>query len=128
MTGVENYLGEYYRGKTRFLFISGDTASYAYDVRRQPEMEDYQETEIRLEEKPINIRTSQIRDGERIYRAELNIGIWEKANVELCMEVESNNPADLEMAKQVFNSIEFPKKKSRRCFAGTTMYGLNLLE
>ncbi len=114
MAGVENYLGEYYKGKTRFLFISGDTASNAYEVRRQPEMEEYQETETSVAGKRANIRTySQIRDGERIYRAELNIGNWEKADVELYMEIESNNPADLETAKQIFNSITFVQEKPR---------------
>lgn len=111
MTGVENYLGEYYKGKTRFLFIWEDTASNAYDVRREPEMEQYQETETNLAGKRANIRTySQMRDGVRIYRAELNIGNWEKANVELYMEIESNHRGDLETAKQIFNSITFFRK------------------
>ncbi|HEX7999555.1 MAG TPA: hypothetical protein VF528_14305 [Pyrinomonadaceae bacterium] len=110
MAGVENYLGEYYRGETRFLFIWDATASYAYDVRRQPEMEDYQETETVIGGKRANIRTySEVRDGERIYRAELNVGNWEKADVELYMEVESKDASDLEMAKQIFNSIKFSK-------------------
>jgi hypothetical protein len=110
MAGVENYLGEYYKGKTRFLFIWDDTASYAYDERRQPEMEEYQETETSIDGRRANIRTYfQIREGERIYRAELNIGNWEKADVQLYMEVESKDSADLEVAKQIFNSINFSK-------------------
>ena len=110
MTGVENYLGEYFKGKTRFLFVYGDTASNAYDVRREPEMENYQETETKIDGKRANIRTfSQLQNKERIYRAELNIGDWENANVELYMEVESKNQADLEMAKQIFNSVDFVK-------------------
>lgn len=112
MAGVENYLGEYYKGKTRFLFIWGDTASYAYDVRRQPEMEDYQERETKIKAKRANIRTySQMREGERIYRAELNVGNWEKADVELYMELESNDAAELEAANEIFNSIEFSNTK-----------------
>ena len=111
MAGVENYLGEYYKGKTRFLFIWGDTASNAYDVRRQPEMEDYQEIETRIDGRRANIRTySQIRDGERIYRAELNIGNWEKADVELYMELESKDAGDFEVAQQIFTSISFSKE------------------
>ncbi len=109
MTGVEHYLGEYYKGETRFLFICGDTNSYAYDVRRQPEMEDYRETETRIDGKQANIRTySQFENGQRVYRVELNIGDWANADVELYMEVESKNLADIDMAKRVFNSIEFP--------------------
>ncbi|HEX8774119.1 MAG TPA: hypothetical protein VF735_10955 [Pyrinomonadaceae bacterium] len=112
MTGVEHYLGEYYKGKTRFLFVWGDTASNAYDVRRQPEMEDYQESETRMKGKRANVRTySQMREGERIYRAELNVGDWEKAQVELYMELESSSPAELEVAKEIFNSVEFSDKK-----------------
>lgn len=110
MMGVENYLGEYYKGKTRFLFVSGDTASNAYDVRRQPEMENYKETKIRIDGRRANIRTfSQLRDGERVHRAELNIGNWNEANVELYMELESKDPADLKTAKQIFSSIKFLK-------------------
>ena len=46
MRGTENYLGEFYNGKTRFLFIEDATASYAYDVRYDLEaMKDYKETE-----------------------------------------------------------------------------------
>jgi hypothetical protein len=112
MAGVENYLGEYYKGETRFLFIWGDTASYAYDVRRQPEMEEYQETETSIDGRRANIRTySQIRDGERTYRAELNIGNWEKADIELYMEIETKDAADLEVAKEIFHSINFSKRK-----------------
>lgn len=113
MAGVEHYLGEYYKGKTRFLFVWGDTASNAYDVRREPEMEDYQETETRIQAKRANIRTySQMREGEgRVYRAELNVGDWENARVELYMELESKDPAELQMAKEIFDSIEFSNNK-----------------
>jgi hypothetical protein len=109
MTGVEHYLGEYYKGETRFLFIWGDTASLAYSERRQPWMQDYQEVSTRIRGKRVNIRTySQIGNGERSYRAELNVGNWEKGQVELYMGLESKDPADLETANQVFRSINFP--------------------
>ena len=110
LTGVENYLGEYRKGETRFLFIHKDTASNAYDVRREPEMEDYQETETKISGRRTNIRTfAQMREKELIYHAELNVGDWKNADVELYMEVESKNVADLEMAKQIFASVVFSK-------------------
>lgn len=114
MTGVENNLGEYYKGKTRFLFVEGDTASNAYDVRREPEMEDYRETETVIKGRKTNVRTfAQITDGKRLYRAELNIGNWEKAQIELYMELESENPDDLKTAKQIFNSVVFSNQKQK---------------
>lgn len=110
LTGVENYLGEYRKGEIKFLFIHKDTASNAYDVRRKPEMENYQETETKIGDRRANIRTfAQMREKERIYHAEMNIGDWENADVELYMEVESKNLADIEMAKQIFNSVVFSK-------------------
>ncbi len=67
--------------------VHGDTASNAYEERREPEMGDYQETEIRIGGKRANIRTySQIENGQRTYRAELNIGDWANAEIELYME------------------------------------------
>lgn len=112
MMGVENYLGEYYKGKTRFLFVWGDSGSDEYDVPRRPEIKDYRETETRIGEKRATIRTfSLIRDGERHYRAELNIGNWREGKVELYMEVESKDRADLAVAKQIFNSITFSKRR-----------------
>jgi hypothetical protein len=109
MTGVEYYLGEYYKGEVRFLFICDNTNSYAYDVRRQPEMEEYRETETRIDGKQANIRTfSLLQNGQRLYRAELNIGNWEKSDIELYMEVESKNTDDLETAKEIFTPIDFP--------------------
>jgi hypothetical protein len=114
MTGIEVYLGEYYKGKTRFLFISGDTASNAYDVRREPEMENYEETETTISGRRANIRTySVVTDGARTYHAELNVGDWEHADVELFMELESADAADMKIAKQIFSSISFSKKSNQ---------------
>lgn len=109
MTGIENYLGEYYKGETRFLFIHSATASYSYEDRRQPEMQGYQETETQIDGRRANIRIFWLdENGERRYRAELNIGDWPTNDVELYMELESKNPADIEMAKAIFNSVDFP--------------------
>ncbi len=111
LNGVENYLGEYYKDKTRFLFIWGDTDSNSFDKRREPDMDEYQEIETKVDGKKARIQIySQLREGERIYRAELNVGNWEEGEVDLYMGMESNNPADLEVARQIFNSIVFLKK------------------
>jgi hypothetical protein len=107
--GVESRLGEYYRGRTRFLFIWGGSASPAYGERRQPGMGDYQEVTTRLRGKRANIRTYwQLTGDKRIYHAELNIGNWEKGQVELYMGLESNDPASLETANQIFRSVVIP--------------------
>jgi hypothetical protein len=125
MTGVENYLGEYYKGKTRFLFVEGDTASNAYNVRREPEMKDYRETETVIKGRKTNIRTyALITNGKRRYRAELNVGNWEKAQIELYMELEGENSDDLKIAKQIFNSVVFSKQKQKSKKSETFRFNL----
>jgi hypothetical protein len=110
MTGVERYLGEYYQGTTRFFFLWGDTASNAYSDRRQPEMQDYEETETTIDGKRANIRSfSEVKNGKRFYRVELNVGDWKNAQVNLYMDLESSDPCDIAMAKQIFNSVKFGK-------------------
>src|SRR6266850_1591255 len=110
MMGVENYLGEYLKGETRFLFVHGDTGSHAYDVRRTKEMNNYDEVETTVDGKKANIRTFYlIERRNRTYVAECNIGDWANANVELFMEVTGRSPAVLAMAKQIFRSVDFPQ-------------------
>ena len=109
MAGVENDLGEYYKGETRFIFIWGDTASFAYSERRQPEMQDYQELTTRLKGKRVNIRTYWTSgEGRRIYHGELNVGNWERGQVTLFMGLEGSDPKTLETARRIFGSVEFP--------------------
>jgi hypothetical protein len=111
MTGVEVYLGEYYRGETRFLFIEGGTASYSYSERRQPEMHDYREETLPIGGKPANMRTFfVVESGKRMYKAELNVGDWPSANVDLYMGLESPHSLDLELAKLIFRSVRFREK------------------
>jgi hypothetical protein len=110
MTGVEHYLEEYLSADERFLVICEATASYAYDRRRQPEMEDYQEADTVIDGRRAVIRTfSQTEDGRKIYKAELNVGDWPNGRVELYMGFESRDKKELSLARMIFHSIRFKK-------------------
>lgn len=110
MQGIENYLGEYLNGETRFLFVHGDTGSHAYDVRRDESMNNYREIETKIDGRQANTRTFYlIENGKRKYVAELNIGDWANSNVELYMQVTGDSPDAIEMAKHIFHSIAFPQ-------------------
>lgn len=100
---------EYYKDETKLLFIWGHTGSLTYNERHQPWMKDYQEVTTRIRGKRANIRTywRTVR-AKRIYRAELNVGNWERGEVELYMEFESNDLKLLDLADQIFKSITFP--------------------
>jgi hypothetical protein len=100
---------EYYKGETKLLLLWRQLGSLNYSERHQPWMNDYQEVTTRIRGKRANIRTYWRSVGAKeIYRAELNVGNWEKGEVELYMEFESNDPRLPDMANQVFRSITFP--------------------
>lgn len=100
--------GEYYKDETKVVFVWGHSESGAYGDRRQSWMNDYQETTTRLRGKRANIRTYSTTKGKRIYHAELNVGNWEKGQVQLYMKVEGTDPLTSDLANTIFKSITFP--------------------
>jgi hypothetical protein len=100
---------EYHKDETMLVYIWGQTESAAYGERRHSSMHDYHQTITRLGGKRANIRTYwQTIDTRRIYRAELNVGNWEKGEVQLYMRVEGRDPSTLETAREIFKSVSFP--------------------
>jgi hypothetical protein len=108
-TKREDERGEFYHGETKVVFIWGHTESSAYSSRRQLWMNNYHESVVRLSGKRANNRTySRTTGGKRTFHAELNVGNWEKGEVELYLAVEGTDPATLDLANQVFKSVTFP--------------------
>lgn len=108
-SGTEDERAEYYKGETRLVYVWGHTESIAYSDRRKPWMNNYEESTTRITGKRANIRTYwQTVKGRRIYRAELNVGNWEKGEIELYMGMESSDPAVLNTAREIFKSVTFP--------------------
>ena len=100
---------EYQEGQTRLVYVWGHTESPVFTERLQASMHDYHEAITRMGGKRANIRTYwQTVDDGRIYRAELNVGNWEKGEVQLYMRVESSDPAILDTAREIFKSVSFP--------------------
>jgi hypothetical protein len=109
MMGVENYLGEYYRGQTRFLFVWHDTGSYDYDEHL---IRNLVEVSTTIDGKRASIRTFSVtRDRIPLYVAELNVGDWRNGKAELYMCLESANPGEVPTAKQIFTSTKFSKRR-----------------
>jgi len=98
--------GEYYKDDTKLVFVWGNSESGPFEKRRQAWMNDYHETTTRLGGRRALIRTySQAKHG---YVAELNVGNWDKGEVQLYMRVEGNDQSTLELANQIFKSVTFP--------------------
>ena len=100
---------EYQKAETKLVYTWGHTESPAYSERQQSSMHDYKESITRMGGQRANIRTYwQTVNARRSYRAELNVGNWEKGEVQLYMRVESSDPAMLDTACEIFKSVSFP--------------------
>ena len=97
----------YQRGRARFIFVCGDSASSEYDEKS---MRNLREDAIKIDGKRATARTF-IYNFERasLYITELNVGNWRNGNVELYMAMDSPNRADIQTAKQIFRSVKFLK-------------------
>jgi hypothetical protein len=112
---VAEIRGEWAKGSTKLVYVWGHTESGGYPERRQSWMNDYEETMTRLGGRRANIRSfSRVMDGKRMYYAELNVGNWEKGEVQLFMRVEGSDAATIESAKQIFKSVTLPLPSPER--------------
>jgi hypothetical protein len=113
--GPDDLRAEYHRGATKLIVIWGHSESVAYDKRQQDWMHDYHETITRLRGLRANIRTySHDENSKRFYAAELNVGNWDKGEVQLYMRLESDDPAMLPVAEEICKSITFPRPSPER--------------
>ena len=103
-TGVDNFMQGYQRGRARFIFVCGDSASSEYDennIRR------LREDSITIDGKHATVRTFIYQFPRALlYIAELNVGNWRGGDVELYMAMDSPNRADIQTAKQIFRSVK----------------------
>ena len=78
-------------------------------------MKDYEETTTRLGGRRANIRSfSKMKDAKRKYYAELNVGNWEKGEVQLYIGIEGSDPKTLDVAKEIFKSVTLPLPSPER--------------
>jgi len=112
---VAEVRGEWVKGETRLVYVWGQTESGGHSARRHSWMNDYEETTTRLGGRRADIRGfSRLKNGQRMYEAELNVGNWEKGEVQLYMRVEGNDAAMIELAKQIFKSVTLPLPSPER--------------
>ena len=106
---VAEVRGEWAKDGTKLVYVWGKAESGSYSERRQSWMNDYEETMTRLGGRRANSRSySSVKDGKRMYIAELNVGNWEKGEVQLYMRVEGTDPTTIDLAKEIFKSVTFP--------------------
>ena len=113
--GAEDLRAEYHKGSTKLIVVWGHSESVAYDKRQQDWMHDYHETTTRLGGLRANIRTySHDENSKCFYAAELNVGNWDRREVQLYMHFESDDPSMLPVAEEIFKSVSFPRPSPER--------------
>lgn len=112
---VTEVRGEWTKGETKLVYVWGRTESGAYSERKQSWMNDYDETTTRIGGRRANIRSfSRSMDGKLVYRAELNVGNWEKGEVQIYMRVEGTDSGTIPLAKEIFKSVTLPLPSPER--------------
>jgi hypothetical protein len=105
--GIDTYMRGYQRGRARFIFVCGDSASDEYDEQT---MRYVREVPTNVGGKTATVRTFVYKwKRAPVYVTELNVGNWRGGRVELYMGMESPNRADIQTAKQIFRSVKFLK-------------------
>ncbi|HEY2964242.1 MAG TPA: hypothetical protein VGJ37_17600 [Pyrinomonadaceae bacterium] len=113
--GPDEVRAEYQKNGTKLIVVWGHTESATYKDRKQDWMSDYQESTTRIRGQRANIRTYwQTVNSKRSYRAELNVGNWEKGEVQIYMRMETGEPTMLPIADQIFKSINLPLPSPER--------------
>jgi len=105
--GIDSFMRGYQRGRARFIFVCGDSASAEYDENT---MISASEVHTKVDGKGATVRTFLYKWKDApVYVAELNVGNWREGNVQLYMGMESPARADIEAAKKIFRSVKFRK-------------------
>jgi hypothetical protein len=97
---------EWTKGERKLFYIQGQTDSGTYGERRQSWMSDYEERTTRIGGQRANVRSFSFnKNGQQRFVAELNIGNWDKKQVEFFMHVEGCDAATVELAQEIFKSV-----------------------
>jgi len=109
-SGTDDYYREWRIGRMRFMFVYEPMSVLAYDSREKVFSRAFQESVIEIGgRKAYLFDYSQVERGRKEYYTDLYVGDLPKAQVKLWMQADSARPADLEIAKKIFRTVEFLK-------------------
>jgi hypothetical protein len=108
--GTDDFYREWRIGRMRFMFVFEPMSVLAYDSREKVFGRGFQESVIEIGgRKAYFFEYSLIEKGRTEYYTDLYVGDMPKAQVKLWMQADSARPADLEIAKKIFRTVEFLK-------------------
>jgi hypothetical protein len=107
-SGTEDYYREYRIGQLRLMFVYRPTSLLSYDKREQAFGKGFREQVVEIGGRRAYLFDYvQKEKGRKRYYADLYIGDFPHEEVNLWMQADSRRPADLEIAKKIFRTVEF---------------------
>ena len=107
---LDEYYQEWRVGRLRFKVVHEPMGHLSYDRREQVFGSGFKEAVVEAGgRKAYLCESSRIVNGRRRYYADLYVGDWPQGQVKLWMQADTARPADIEIAKKIFRSVEFLK-------------------
>lgn len=107
---LDEYYQEWRIGRMRFKVVYEPMGWLSYDRRQQRFGTEFKESVIEVGgRKAYLCDYSGLEKGRRRYYTDLFVGEWPQGQVKLWMQADTARPADLEIAKKIFRTVEFLK-------------------
>ena len=107
---LDEYYQEWRIGRLRFKVVYEPMGHLSYDRREQEFGRGFTESVIEAGgRKAYLCESSRVVKGRRRYYADLYVGDWPQGQVKLWMQADTARPADLEIARKIFGTVEFLK-------------------
>ena len=108
--GIDEYYQDWRVGRMRFKVVYEPMGHLAYDSREKVFGKGFKESVVEVGgRKAYLCESSGMEKGRKRYYADLYVGEWPQGHVKLWMQADTARPADLEIAKKIFNTLEFLK-------------------
>ncbi len=108
--GTDDFYREWRIGRVRFMFVYEPMSVLSYDSRGKVFGRGFKESVVEVGgRKAYLFDYSLLERGRTRYYTDLYVGDLPKGQVKLWMQADSARPADLEMARKIFGTVEFLK-------------------
>ncbi|HKO41963.1 MAG TPA: hypothetical protein VJU84_01630 [Pyrinomonadaceae bacterium] len=108
--GIDEYYQDWRVGRMRFKVVYEPMGHLSYDSREKVFGKVFKESVVEIGgRKAYLCEYSGLEKGRKRYYADLYVGEWPQGHVKLWMQADAARPADLEIAKQIFHTLEFLK-------------------
>ena len=107
---LDEFYQEWRIGRMRFKVVHEPMGWLSYDRREQVFGKGFKESVVEAGgRKAYLCDSSRIVKGRRRYYTDLYVGEWPQGQVKLWMQADTARPADLEIARKIFRTVEFLK-------------------